>query len=165
MTVPRRTAAPGIAVRIEDPMWRAQGPQLLADLRRAMRRALADAPAGPGRGRSLTLLLADDARLKALNAQFRGKNKPTNVLSFPSGDCDYLGDVAIAYGVTAREAADAGKPFRNHALHLAVHGVLHLLGYDHETAREARIMEPLETAILAKLDIDDPYAPGRRAAE
>jgi probable rRNA maturation factor len=106
---------------------------------------------------SLTLLLADDNRLRELNRDFRGKNKPTNVLSFPAEDDGYLGDIALAYGATAREAKTANKTIADHATHLVVHGVLHLLGYDHETAGDARIMEPLEVRILAKLGISDPY--------
>ena len=149
-----------VTVLIEESQWRTLGRGFPAALRRAALDVFKATGADPG---NLTILLADDRRLEALNAQFRGKQKPTNVLSFPAGDGDYLGDVAIAYGVTAREAQDAGKSIHDHALHLAVHGVLHLLGYDHESAREARIMEPLESAILAKLGIDDPYAP--RAAK
>ena len=150
-----------VTVLVDEPQWRTQGRGFPAALRRAARTVLDEADAEPG---NLTILLADDARLEALNAQFRGKRKPTNVLSFPGAGDDYLGDVAIAYGVTAREAGEAGKSIHDHALHLAVHGVLHLLGYDHESAREARIMEPLEIAILAKLGIADPYAVRSRAA-
>jgi probable rRNA maturation factor len=150
-----------VTVLVEDLQWRTEGRGFPAELRRAARTALDDAKVAP---KSLTILLADDAKLEALNAQFRGKPKPTNVLSFPAGSDAYLGDVAIAYGVTAREARDAAKSIHDHTLHLAVHGVLHLLGYDHESAREARIMEPLEIAILAKLGIADPYAVRTRAA-
>jgi probable rRNA maturation factor len=106
---------------------------------------------------SLAILLADDARLKALNRDFRGKNKPTNILSFPSGEMDHCGDIALAYGVTRREAAAAKKPFADHARHLVVHGVLHLAGHDHEKERDARRMEALETKILAGLGIANPY--------
>lgn len=106
---------------------------------------------------SLTLLLTDDKQLRALNRDFRGKNTPTNVLSFPSEDRGYLGDIALAYGVTAKEARAGGKHFADHATHLVVHGVLHLMGYDHESARDANKMEPLEVEILAKLGISDPY--------
>jgi probable rRNA maturation factor len=109
-----------------------------------------------------TLLLADDARLRALNLTFRAKDRPTNVLSFPARRRDYLGDVAMAYGVTRKEAREQKKPFADHATHLVVHGVLHLLGYDHETVRAAKVMEPLEVAILGELGIGDPYA--RKAA-
>jgi probable rRNA maturation factor len=108
---------------------------------------------------SLTILLTSDERLHALNKAFRGKDKATNVLSFPSGGGDdgYLGDIAIAFDVARKEARQSRKPFANHVTHLAVHGVLHLLGYDHETAREAKIMEPLEVSVLKALGIADPY--------
>ena len=139
---------------IEEPKWRAKR-GLSARIKRAAE--LARHRGGNARG-ALTILLASDARLKALNTTFRGKDKATNVLSFPARRGGYLGDVAIAYGVTDKEARAARKSFADHATHLAVHGVLHLLGYDHETARAARVMEPLETAILSELGVDDPYA-------
>ena len=139
---------------IEEPKWRTKR-GLGARLKRAAQ--LAQARGGNAQG-GLTILLASDRKLKALNTTFRGKDKATNVLSFPARRGDYLGDVAIAYGVTAKEARAAKKSFADHATHLAVHGVLHLLGYDHETARAARVMEPLEAAILDELGIADPYA-------
>lgn len=139
---------------IEEPKWRGKR-GLGVRLKRAAQ--LAQTRGGNADG-ALTILLSSDARLKALNTTFRGKNKATNVLSFPARRSNYLGDVAIAYGVTVKEARAAKKNFTDHATHLAVHGVLHLLGYDHETARAARIMEPLETAILDELGIADPYA-------
>ncbi len=144
-----------IEVVIADRNWRRPG---LADgLKRAARLALG---ARTNKSRSLTLLLTGDDQVRALNRDFRGKDRPTNVLSFPAARADggYLGDVALAYGTTAREAKNAGKRIADHATHLVVHGVLHLLGYDHETARDARIMEPLETRLLGKLGISDPYA-------
>ncbi len=149
---------------IADPAWR-RNRGLSARLRRAAALALARSGKAP-RSASLTILLADDERLRALNLSFRRKDKATNVLSFPAPPNreGYLGDIAIASGVTAREARAAKKRPGDHAVHLAVHGVLHLLGYDHETAREARVMEPLETAILAELGIADPYAGGAKAA-
>jgi len=115
--------------------------------------------AGGGEG-ALTILLTNDKQLRALNLSFRGKDEATNVLSFPAvaNNTHYLGDVAIAYGVTAREAKAAGKRMADHAAHLAAHGVLHLLGFDHQTARQAKAMEGLEAAILAGLGIADPYA-------
>jgi len=143
---------------IEDEKWRTRR-GLGARLKRAA--ALALARGGNANG-VLTILLANDRKLRALNASFRGKDKATNVLSFPARRSEYLGDVAIAYGVTAKEARAQKKSFADHATHLAVHGVLHLLGYDHETARAARAMEPLEASILGELGIGDPYA--RKAA-
>lgn len=143
-----------ISFRVEEPEWRNAD---LVLLRRAARAALAAAE----RAGELTVLLTGDDRMRALNKKFRGKPRPTNVLSFPSvvpsGD-GYLGDIAIAFGVTAYEAGVAHKSLSNHAAHLVVHGVLHLLGYDHEVARDARTMEALEVAILSRLGIDDPYA-------
>jgi probable rRNA maturation factor len=114
---------------------------------------------GAPRKAALTILLAGDAQLRALNHDFRGKNKPTNVLSFPAPpNADrYLGDVALAFGVTEKEARVSGKRLADHAAHLVVHGVLHLLGFDHVTPKKAREMEPLETRILAGLGIADPY--------
>jgi probable rRNA maturation factor len=79
------------------------------------------------------------------------------VLSFPSDERGYAGDIALAYGITKKEARAAKKPFADHALHLVVHGVLHLAGHDHTTAQDAEVMEPLETKILAKLGVSDPY--------
>jgi probable rRNA maturation factor len=147
-----------VALVVAEPGWRrVRG--LNARLKRAAKLALERAGAGP---HNLTVLLADDARLQALNLAFRGHDKPTNVLSFPAGQEDYLGDVAIAYGVTRSEARAQHKSFSDHAAHLAVHGVLHLLGFDHERARDAKVMEPLEVAILGELGIGDPYA--RKAA-
>jgi probable rRNA maturation factor len=143
---------------VEDKKWSAKR-GLGARLKKAA--ALALLRGGKGKG-TLTILLSNDEKLHDLNVTFRGKDKPTNVLSFPARDDDYLGDVAVAYGVTSQEAREQKKPFADHATHLVVHGVLHLLGYDHETARTAKIMEPLETKILRELGIGDPYA--RKAA-
>ena len=146
-----------VHLQFGDPRWRkARG--LSARLTEAALRALARAKAP--RNASLTVLLSDDAQLKVLNHDFRGLNKPTNVLSFPAAPNGegYLGDIALAYGVTAKEARAAGKRLSDHAMHLVVHGTLHLLGYDHMTGAQARKMEPLETAILAEFGIADPYA-------
>lgn len=134
--------------------------------------AAAIAPELANQRLSASLLLADDAEVHALNRQWRGKDKPTNVLSFPvdldggpagrpalaDAPGDYRGDIAIAYGVTAREAKAAGKTFADHAIHLTVHGVLHLAGYDHEAPADAKVMEPLEVKILKRLGVADPYA-------
>ena len=143
-----------ITVVVEDAAWRGHRgllPKLEAAAVAARRAAKLPAK------RRLTLLLADDARLARLNHDFRGRKKPTNVLSFPSDAADYAGDIALAYGVTRAEALAAKKAFADHARHLVVHGVLHLAGYDHVTDSDARAMEPLETKILAKLGVPDPY--------
>jgi probable rRNA maturation factor len=147
-----------ITLLVADPGWR-RIKGLNSRLKRAAKLAL---ERGGCRHGAFTLLLADDAKLHNLNLTFRAKDKPTNVLSFPAGREDYLGDVAMAYGVTRMEAREQKKSFSDHATHLAVHGVLHLLGYDHETAKAAKIMEPLEVEILSELGIGDPYA--RKAA-
>lgn len=142
----------GIELVVEDPAWRTHW-GLQARLKRA---AGAAASAAGLRGR-MTILLTNDARLKALNNNFRGKDKPTNVLSFPSTVTGYHGDIALAHGVCVDEAQKAGKRVADHACHLAVHGVLHLAGFDHVRDADARVMEPLETEILAGLGIADPY--------
>jgi probable rRNA maturation factor len=146
-------AAAAIDIRIEDQAWRSEGRSFAPLLRGAARAALHAC----GCKGALTVLLADDARLGELNARFRGKSGPTNVLSFPAASGSYLGDLALAHGVIFREAQASGKSLRDHAIHLVVHGVLHLLGHDHQTPREAHAMETLETAILAQLGVADPY--------
>jgi probable rRNA maturation factor len=113
----------------------------------------------------LSLVFAGDAMIKSLNAQWRGKDTPTNVLSFPSfalkpGEAlpAMLGDIVLARETLVREALAESKTFENHASHLLLHGFLHLLGYDHETEADALVMEAAETRILASLAIPDPYA-------
>ena len=148
--------AKGILVVVDDPGWR-KFRGLAARLERA---AAATAKAAGFRGSaSMTVLLSSDRYLKALNRDFRGKNKPTNVLSFPAppNKNKYRGDVALALGVTCRESKAAGKRVADHAVHLVVHGVLHLAGYDHVRIRDAKVMEALEVAILKRLDIANPY--------
>jgi probable rRNA maturation factor len=148
--------AKGILVVVDDPGWR-KFRGLMPKLERA---AAAAARAAGFRGASsLTVLLSNDRRLKSLNRDFRGKDKATNVLSFPAAPNPgkYRGDVALALGVTRREAKAAGKRFADHATHLVVHGILHLAGHDHVRARDAKMMEALEVAILDRLGIADPY--------
>jgi probable rRNA maturation factor len=161
----RHSPAPAqIDVQIDDSCWRQLGPRLAAQIKLATRVALGRAGAGNGKSGGLTVLLTGNDRVRALNRQYRGKDKPTNVLSFPSHATGYLGDIAIAYGVTSHEADSAGVALQDHLLHLAVHGVLHLLGYDHEAAAEGRVMEALEAEILAEMDIPNPHARRGRAA-
>ncbi|WP_310000672.1 rRNA maturation RNase YbeY [Caulobacter segnis] len=111
-------------------------------------------------GQGIVILLTDDDTVQGLNRDFRQKDYATNVLSFPSppNPEGQIGDIALAYGVCAREAAEQGKPLGHHLQHLVAHGVLHLLGYDHEGDDEAEAMEALEREILAGLDVPDPYA-------
>lgn len=108
--------------------------------------------------REVAILLTGDAEMQALNRQWRGKDTPTNVLSFPSGgEQGHLGDVVLAYETVEGEAKQQNIAIADHAAHLVVHGMLHLLGYDHEQEDESVKMERLETEILATLGIADPY--------
>jgi probable rRNA maturation factor len=112
-------------------------------------------------GRALAVLLTDDAAVRRLNATWRGLDRPTNVLSFPAPLNDpngALGDIAIAFETTAREATAEHKPLAHHLSHLALHGFLHLLGYDHESDAQAEEMEALERKVLEVLGVPDPYA-------
>ncbi len=113
-----------------------------------------------GASGTAALALGDDAMLARLNATFRGVDTPTNVLAFPAGadESDFLGDIAVARETLAREAGAQHKALRDHAVHLCVHGLLHLIGYDHQTDASARDMESLERRILEQLGIGDPYA-------
>lgn len=112
----------------------------------------------------VVILLTDDETVRDLNARFRGKDRPTNVLSFPAADMPGLtgppplGDIVLAYGVCVREATEQSKTLGNHLTHLVVHGVLHLLGRDHEAEVEAEAMESEERTILASLGVEDPYS-------
>jgi len=155
----RAHATPVVDVMFESALW-AREPMAEEIVRRAIGEAAAAANAPVGV--ELSVMLADDAAVRALNARWRGQDEPTNVLSFPaaaSAASGMLGDIAIAYETTAREAQAEGKLFTDHLAHLAVHGFLHLLGYDHATDEEAESMERLERVILAQLGIADPYGP------
>jgi probable rRNA maturation factor len=163
-----------VALTIDAPAWRRH----LADPEGICRRAFAatldrvPTPAWLARG-EVGVLLADDATVRRLNADHRGQDRATNVLSFPTFEqileeaADHLppgpiplGDVVLAFETVRAEAAAEGKPLRDRVSHLLVHGYLHLLGYDHETAADAARMEELERAILEQLGIPDPYADG-----
>ncbi|MBV2360068.1 rRNA maturation RNase YbeY [Thalassococcus sp. CAU 1522] len=153
---------------LEDDRWQEAGLPDIAE--RAARAVLVHLGHDPARF-EIAVLGCDDARIAALNADFRGKPQPTNVLSWPAedlssetpggnplapGDAE-LGDIAIAYDTCLREATSAGKSLADHACHLVVHGVMHLLGYDHVRDADATLMEGLEIAILGKLGLPDPY--------
>ena len=119
----------------------------------------------PETGSEVSVVFTDDATIQKLNADWRAKDKPTNVLSFPAFPPNkdgplppMLGDIVLADGTVRVEAIGEGKPLANHISHLVVHGFLHLAGYDHETDDEAEEMEALERQILARLAIPDPYA-------
>jgi probable rRNA maturation factor len=142
-----------IEVEIDDGAWSETLPDVAARVERAAAAAL-----GTVQG-DVVVLLADDIHVQEINARFRDKDRPTNVLSFPAPDsvAPHLGDLILAYGVCAEEARAQGKTLADHLAHLTVHGVLHLLGRDHEDDAEAEAMEGEERSILASLGIADPY--------
>ena len=155
----RRASAPSIDIAVASPLWDAQplAAQTVRDAIAAAAAALAT-PSG-----EVSIVLTDDASIAKLNRDWRGIDKPTNVLSFPAakpsvqGPPPLLGDVIVAYETLAREAAEEGKPFLHHLAHLVVHGYLHLLGYDHQTDSEAGAMEGLESKIMLLMNMPDPY--------
>ena len=146
-------------------------PDAEAVIQRAIAAAAGSVDADVGDA-ELAVMLTDDPGIRTLNSNWRGIDKPTNVLSFPAlqgegarkpGDAPrMLGDIAIAYETTRREADAEGKLFEHHLSHLAIHGFLHLIGYDHENDADAEEMEALETEILEQLGIPDPYADRER---
>lgn len=153
-----------IDVILDDSAWDEAVPDAVTVCRRAIE-AAARAVGLPAPSAGVAILLTGDDHMRALNAEFRGKDAPTNVLSFPASEdiqpegsvSIHLGDIAIARETVAREAAEAGKTAADHLAHMAIHGFLHLLGYDHRGDDDAREMEALERRILAGLDIADPY--------
>ena len=153
---------------IEDERWAALDMDALAE--RAARTALDIA--GIASDYEICVMACDDARIAELNGEFREKPRATNVLSWPAFElspeseggqpttppqAESLGDIAIAYETCEREAAEKGITMQAHVLHLIVHGCLHLLGYDHETDKDATVMEKLEVKALASMGVDDPY--------
>jgi probable rRNA maturation factor len=147
-----------VEIAVEADGW-AGRPGLEPRVAAAVRAAIAQSGVHVDGDSEVSVLLCDDAFIAELNGRWRGKATPTNVLSFPSGlKGRALGDIAVAFETTAREARAEGKTLEDHVTHLAVHGCLHLLGFDHETAPEAEAMEDLERRILASLGVADPYA-------
>jgi probable rRNA maturation factor len=152
---------------VESGLWKEPG-KIKTLLRRAIGQAAATLST---RGLEIAIVLTDDSAIRTLNRQWRGIDAATNVLSFPcegsGGHGPFIGDIVLAQQTIAREARAERKPFAHHLAHLAVHGFLHLLGYDHETEKDAVVMERLERRILRRLAIPDPYRPAltsRRAA-
>lgn len=146
---------------IEDGAWDTLDPEALAE--RCLAAVMAEAP-HPELRRVTTALFTSDEAVRSLNARWRGKDKPTNVLSFPADpvpglpeEAQPLGDLALAYGTCAREADEKGLAIGDHTAHLVVHGLLHLIGYDHLAEDEAEVMEDLERRVLARMGIADPY--------
>ncbi len=154
----RRASAPDIDIDVQSALWDA-----LPAAEDTVRQAIAAAAACEPSAGEMSVVLTDDAAVQALNRQWRGIDKPTNVLSFPTstpklaGLPALLGDIIVAYETLARESAQENKLLAHHLTHLVVHGYLHLLGYDHQTDSEADVMEGLERQILARLQIADPY--------
>jgi len=156
----RRSATPQIDIELASPLWAAQ-PLAVATVRNAIQAAAAALanPAG-----EVSVVLTDDAEIRTLNRDWRGIDKPTNVLSFPAAKPaskqaapELLGDIVIAYETLGRECADEDRIFLHHLAHLAVHGFLHLMGYDHQTEDQADKMESLESRIMTLMQMPDPY--------
>lgn len=166
-TVSPRKCVLTLDVDTEGPQWACLGPTAAAAAARKVASALAAAAELPARRATATVLLSSDAHVRGLNHQWRGLDKPTNVLSFPTPAppqaiparaARHLGDIVLAEETVAREAAALQIETKAHFMHLVLHGLLHLLGYDHETDGEAELMEAMETRILATLSVADPYA-------
>lgn len=157
-------AAVQLSVAVEAGEWPGEA-ELTVLAEEAVAAATAELGLMPPEACELGLIFTDDARIRALNARWRGKDRPTNVLSFPAFPVGrgaalppMLGDIVLAFETVSREAREEGKPFRNHLTHLIVHGFLHLVGFDHEIDDEAEAMEAAERRILSALAIPDPYA-------
>lgn len=156
---------PDVAIDIRCDLWREHLPQVAMLCRRAAAAVLAGSTDTRQADTEISVVLADDKFVQTLNRSWRDLDAPTNVLAFPASDEDMpegsvqlLGDVVVAFETTRREAEEQGKQLDAHLTHLIVHGVLHLLGYDHLVDDEAEQMERLETDILSGLGVDDPYA-------
>ena len=155
----RGPAPPAVDILVQSPLWRNE-PKARKVVRAAVRAAAARLSTPGG---EVAIVLTDDSAIRALNRDWRGIDKPTNVLSFPAkatqppGGTATHGDIVMAYETVAGECESEGKTFLHHLTHLTVHGYLHLMGFDHQTDAEAEEMERLESAILAGLGLPDPY--------
>lgn len=154
-----------ISIQLHDPRWKKALRPYCKTVRTAVEAALKGAgfrirDSGFGEER-ITVVLANNSFIRELNKQYRGKDTATNVLSFPESRIpnpeSYIGDIILAFETIEREAKEQGKSFKHHAIHLLVHGTLHLLGHDHEDDKDAARMEKLEIKILEKLGITNPY--------
>jgi probable rRNA maturation factor len=155
----RTRTALKIDMLVESDLWKEA-----RDAQPAARRAIAEAAAMLSTPRAeLAVVLTDDSAIRLLNRAWRGVDAATNVLSFPArsarGEPPLIGDIVLAFETVAREARAEGKPFVQHVAHLAVHGFLHLLGYDHVRKADAETMERIERDVLRRLAIPDPYRP------
>lgn len=156
-------SASAIEARIGDKRWEKTLANQAGPLASA---AIAAAMKATGTSGAVEILFTDDREMRRLNRKWRKLDKPTDVLSFPSGAREipgqprHLGDIALGYDTALRDADAMGRPFEAHVSHLVIHGFLHLVGYDHIKPKDALVMEPLETKILAKLGWPDPYATG-----
>jgi len=155
----RRSLAPAIDIQVASPLWKAQ-PLAEQTVRTAIAAAVAALSTAAG---EVSILLTDDKAIRALNRNWRGIDKPTNVLSFPAPDATpgappkMLGDIVMAYETLAQECDQEDRVFLHHLAHLTVHGFLHLIGYDHQTDAQADAMEGLESKIMARMKLPDPY--------
>jgi probable rRNA maturation factor len=157
MPAPHRHASlPPVEIQVKSALWNAE--PRAEDIARAAVLAAADMlSTAPG---EVSIVLTDDSDMQELNRTWRGVDKPTNVLSFPApkGDAGaMLGDIVVAYETVARECEDEERIFLHHLAHLTVHGFLHLVGYDHQTDADAEAMETLESKIMARMNMPDPY--------
>ena len=153
----KASACVALDIRIESDLWK-----LKRDIQEKARRAITKAANAAARPKcELAVLLTDDPSIRVINADWRGVDAPTNVLSFPApeseGERPFLGDIVLAFETIAAEASAEGKPFAHHFAHLCVHGFPHLLGYDHVRKKDADVMEAAERGILRRLRIPDPY--------
>jgi probable rRNA maturation factor len=152
-----RPSAPEIDIQVASPLWRAE-PKAEETVREAIAAVAAAMPSTAGG--EVSIVLTDDEAIRALNRQWRGIDKATNVLSFPAakaGESRLLGDIVIAYETLRRECDAENLTFHHHLAHLTVHGYLHLIGYDHQDDAQAEAMEALESRIMTTMNMPDPW--------